>query len=149
MLHQNKLIDLYYWPTPNGWKVSIALEEMMLPYKVHEINISKGEQYNKNFLKISPNNRIPAITDFNGPDGKPISLFESGAIIHYLGCKTALFIGNNDTEYHEIMKWLMWQMGGLGPMAGHHDWTLLKSYPTHSHDMDWKSKGFIQCLKKT
>lgn len=115
-------IDLYYWPTPNGWKVSIALEEMMLPYQTHAVNINKGEQFHPPFLEISPNNRIPAIIDHDGPDGQVISLFESGAILHYLGCKTSSFLGNTDVEYHETMKWLMWQMGGLGPMAGqaHH-----------------------------
>ena len=117
-----KPIDLYYWPTPNGWKISIALEEMMLPYQTHAVDITKGEQFEKSFLKISPNNRIPAIIDHDGPNSKPISLFESGAILHYLGLKTSSFLGQNDTEYHETMKWLMWQMGGLGPMAGqaHH-----------------------------
>ena len=116
------VIDLYYWPTPNGWKVSIALEEMRLPYKTKIININRGEQFEDEFLKISPNNRIPAITDFNGPHGQEISLFESGAILHYLAIKTSSFLGNNQSEYFETMKWLMWQMGGLGPMAGqaHH-----------------------------
>ena len=117
-----KIIDLYYWPTPNGWKVSIALEEMKIPYKTHLVNISRGEQFEKDFLEISPNNRIPAIRDFNGPGNREISLFESGAILHYLATKTSTFIGNNDYDYFETMKWLMWQMGGLGPMAGqaHH-----------------------------
>ena len=117
-----KIIDLYYWPTPNGWKVSIALEEMKIPYKTHLVNINTGEQFEKDFLEISPNNRIPAIRDYNGPDNQQISLFESGAILHYLATKTSTFIGNNDNDYFETMKWLMWQMGGLGPMAGqaHH-----------------------------
>lgn len=117
-----KSIDLYYWPTPNGWKVSIALEEMKLPYNTHPININKGEQFDENFLKIAPNNRVPAIKDHDGPENKIITLFESGAILHYLALKTSSFIGNNNTDYHETMKWLMWQMGGLGPMAGqaHH-----------------------------
>ncbi len=118
----DKIIDLFYWPTPNGWKVSIALEEMKLPYKTHAVNISKGDQFEKSFLDIAPNNRIPAIRDYQGPEGKKISLFESGAILHYLALKTSSFIGNNDSDYYETMKWLMWQMGGLGPMAGqaHH-----------------------------
>ena len=118
----HKTIDLYYWPTPNGWKVSIALEEMKIPYKTHLVNINTGEQFEKDFLEISPNNRIPAIRDYNGPDNQQISLFESGAILHYLATKTSTFIGNNDNDYFETMKWLMWQMGGLGPMAGqaHH-----------------------------
>ncbi len=117
-----KIIDLYYWPTPNGWKVSIALEEMNLPYEIYPININKGEQFEKNFLNIAPNNRVPAIKDHDGPENQAITLFESGAILHYLALKTSSFIGNNNSEYHETMKWLMWQMGGLGPMAGqaHH-----------------------------
>ena len=118
----DKIIDLFYWPTPNGWKVSIALEEMKLPFKTHEVNISRGDQFEKTFLDIAPNNRIPAIKDYQGPEGQEISLFESGAILHYLALKTSSFIGNNDRDYYETMKWLMWQMGGLGPMAGqaHH-----------------------------
>ena len=117
-----KNIDFYYWPTPNGWKVSIALEEMKLPYEIFPININKGEQFEKSFLDIAPNNRVPAIRDHNGPENKIISIFESGAILHYLALKTSSFIGSNNNEYHETMKWLMWQMGGLGPMAGqaHH-----------------------------
>ena len=117
-----KIIDLYYWPTPNGWKVSIALEEMNLPYKIYPVNINKGEQFKKNFLDIAPNNRVPAIKDHDGPENQAITLFESGAILHYLALKTSSFIGNNNSDYHETMKWLMWQMGGLGPMAGqaHH-----------------------------
>ena len=117
-----KEIDFYYWPTPNGWKISIALEEMNLPYKTHLVNINKGDQFKKDFLNLSPNNRIPAIQDPDGPGGQEISLFESGAILHYLAKKTSSFIGSNDIEYHETMQWLMWQMGGLGPMAGqaHH-----------------------------
>ncbi len=117
-----KIIDLYYWPTPNGWKVSIALEEMNLPYELYPININKGEQFKKNFLDIAPNNRVPAIKDHDGPENQAITLFESGAILHYLALKTSSFIGNNNSDYHETMKWLMWQMGGLGPMAGqaHH-----------------------------
>ena len=92
----DKIIDLFYWPTPNGWKVSIALEEMKLPFKTHEVNISKGDQFEKTFLDIAPNNRIPAIKDYQGPEGQEISLFESGAILHYLALKTSSFIGNND-----------------------------------------------------
>lgn len=115
-------IDLYYWPTPNGWKITIALEEMALPYKVHTVNIGEGEQFAPEFLKISPNNRMPAIIDPNGPDGHPISVFESGAILLYLSRKTGLFGGANLRERAEVESWLMWQMGGLGPMSGqaHH-----------------------------
>lgn len=115
-------IELYYWPTPNGWKISIALEEMNLPYTVKLVNIGKGEQFKPDFLKIAPNNRMPAIVDPDGPDGTPISIFESGAILQYLARKTGKFYGNSRRDEIEIDQWLMWQMGGLGPMAGqtHH-----------------------------
>lgn len=111
-------IDLYYWPTPNGWKVSIALEEMGLPYNVHMIDIGKGDQLEPDFLKIGPNNRIPVIVDPDGPDGKPISIFESGAILQYLARKTGKFYGESERDHVSVEQWLMWQMGGLGPMAG-------------------------------
>ncbi len=115
-------IDLYYWPTPNGWKISIALEEMNLPYNVHLIDIGKGEQFAPDFLRIAPNNRMPAIIDAQGPDDAPISLFESGAILQYLARKTGQFYGSTARQSLEIDQWLMWQMGGVGPMAGqaHH-----------------------------
>ncbi|WP_116600128.1 glutathione S-transferase N-terminal domain-containing protein [Primorskyibacter marinus] len=115
-------IDLYYWPTPNGWKVSIALEEMGLPYQTQLINIGKGDQFDPDFLKIAPNNRMPAITDPDGPDGAPISIFESGAILQYLARKTGTFCGADERARVAVDQWLMWQMGGLGPMAGqaHH-----------------------------
>jgi GSH-dependent disulfide-bond oxidoreductase len=117
-----KPIELYYWPTPNGWKISIALEEMGLPYELHLVNIGKGDQFDPDFLEIAPNNRMPAIIDPEGPDGKPISVFESAAILMYLGRKTGKFYGSNERERVEIEQWLMWQMGGVGPMAGqaHH-----------------------------
>jgi GST-like protein len=115
-------IDLYFWPTPNGWKVSIALEEFALPYTTHLVNIGKGDQFKPEFLQISPNNRMPAITDPNGPDGAPISIFESGAILQYLARKTGQFSGATERDRIAVDQWLMWQMGGLGPMAGqaHH-----------------------------
>ena len=115
-------IDLYYWPTPNGWKISIALEEMGLPYALHLINIGAGDQFKPDFLKIAPNNRMPAITDPEGPDGKPISIFESGAILQYLARKTGRFYGESERDRVAVDQWLMWQMGGVGPMAGqaHH-----------------------------
>ncbi len=115
-------IDLYYWPTPNGWKISIMLEECGLPYKVHLVNIGQGDQFKPEFLAISPNNRMPAIVDHDGPDGKPISVFESGAILQYLGRKTGKFYPAEERARVEVEQWLMWQMGGLGPMAGqtHH-----------------------------
>ena len=115
-------IELYYWPTPNGWKVSIALEEMGLPYKVNLVNIGAGDQFQPDFLKIAPNNRMPAIIDPDGPDGALISIFESGAILQYLARKTGQFCGSTERERIAVDQWLMWQMGGLGPMAGqaHH-----------------------------
>ncbi|CUH52530.1 glutathione S-transferase N-terminal domain-containing protein [Shimia marina] len=115
-------IDLYYWPTPNGWKVSIALEEMGLPYTTHLINIGNGDQFAPEFLKIAPNNRMPAIVDPDGPDGTPLSVFESGAILSYLARKTGSFMGKTARDRVAVEEWLMWQMGGLGPMAGqtHH-----------------------------
>ncbi len=116
------MIDLYYWPTPNGWKIAIALEEMELPYEVHPVNIGKGEQFAPEFLAISPNNRMPAIVDPEATDGAPISVFESGAILQYLTRKSGRFFGANERARVEVGQWLFWQMGGLGPMAGqaHH-----------------------------
>lgn len=115
-------ISLFYWPTPNGWKISIALEEMALPYAVTLIDISAGDQFAPDFLKIAPNNRMPAIIDPEGPDGDAVSLFESGAILQYLARKTGQFYGTTARERLAVDQWLMWQMGGLGPMAGqaHH-----------------------------
>ena len=116
------MIDLYYWPTPNGHKISIALEEMGLDYQVFPINILKDDQFQPDFLKISPNNKIPAILDQDGPNGEPISIFESGAILQYLGRKTGLFYPEDETKRVHVEQWLMWQMGGFGPMLGqnHH-----------------------------
>ena len=111
-------ITLHYWPTPNGWKISIMLEECGLPYIVHPVDISKGEQFAPEFLAISPNNRIPAIVDPDGPGGRPISVFESGAILQYLGRKTGKFYPRNERARTAVEEWLFWQMGGLGPMAG-------------------------------
>ncbi|SPH17091.1 Disulfide-bond oxidoreductase YfcG [Defluviimonas aquaemixtae] len=115
-------IALYYWPTPNGWKISIALEEMGLPYETHLVNIGAGDQYKPEFLKISPNNRMPAIVDPDGPDGKPVSVFESGAILMYLARKTGKFYGASERDRIAVEEWLTWQIGGVGPMAGqaHH-----------------------------
>lgn len=116
------MIDLYYWTTPNGHKVSLFLEEAGLPYRIHPINIGKGEQFAPDFLKIAPNNRIPAIVDQDAADGQPLSLFESGAILLYLAEKTGQFIAKDLRGRQETLQWLFWQMGGLGPMAGqnHH-----------------------------
>lgn len=115
-------IELYYWPTPNGYKISIMLEECRLPYEVKYINIGRGDQFDPDFLKIAPNNRMPAIVDSNGPGGKPISIFESGAILQYLGRKTGKYYPKRERAQVEVDQWLHWQMGGVGPMAGqaHH-----------------------------
>ncbi len=116
------MIDLYTWSTPNGRKVSIMLEECGLPYKVHAINIGKGEQHTPEFLAINPNNRIPAIVDSEGPGGKPLPLFESGAILIYLAEKTGKFMPRDARTRLICLQWLMFQMGGVGPMFGqaHH-----------------------------
>jgi GST-like protein len=116
------MIDLYTWNTPNGRKISVALEEMGLPYKVHTVSISKNEQFEPAFLAISPNNRIPAIVDPDGPGGAPISVFESGAILLYLAEKTGQFLPKDTRGKVAVTEWLMWQMGGFGPMPGqvHH-----------------------------
>lgn len=115
-------IELFYWPTPNGWKITIALGEMDLPYNLNLVNIGKGDQFKADFLRISPNNRMPAIIDPDGPDGQPISIFESGAILQYLARKSGKFYGSSEREHVEIEEWLFWQVGGVGPMAGqaHH-----------------------------
>lgn len=113
------MIDLYYWPTPNGWKVSILLEECGLPYRMCPVNIGRGEQFAPDFLRISPNNRMPAIVDHDPVGGgDPIALFESGAILIYLAEKTGRCLPTALRERHACLQWLMWQMGGLGPMAG-------------------------------
>ena len=116
------MIDLYTWSTPNGRKVSIMLEECALPYRVHPINIGKGEQFTPEFLALNPNNRIPAIVDSEGPDGKPLPLFESGAILIYLAEKTGKFMPRDPRMRLICLQWLMFQMGGVGPMFGqaHH-----------------------------
>lgn len=116
------MIDVYSWPTPNGHKVHIMLEECGLAYRAIPIDISAGDQFKPEFLAISPNNKIPAIVDADGPDGQPISLFESGAILLYLAGKTGKFLGNTDREKYDTLQWLMFQMGGFGPMLGqaHH-----------------------------
>jgi GSH-dependent disulfide-bond oxidoreductase len=117
-----KPIELYYWPTPNGHKITIMLEECGLPYEIKPINIGKGDQFAASFLAIAPNNRMPAIVDPDGPGGQPISVFESGAILQYLGRKTGKFYPKDERARVAVDEWLFWQMGGLGPMAGqaHH-----------------------------
>jgi GSH-dependent disulfide-bond oxidoreductase len=116
------MIDVFSWPTPNGHKVHVMLEECGLPYRSIPVNIGAGDQFKPQFLAISPNNKIPAITDPDGPDGQPISLFESGAILVYLAAKTGKFMPKGDRAKYEMLQWLMFQMGGVGPMLGqaHH-----------------------------
>ena len=111
-------IEIFYWPTPNGHKVTIMAEECGLPYVIRPVNIGRGEQFKPAFLKISPNNRMPAIVDPDGPGGRPISVFESGAILQYLGRKTGKFYPADERKRVEVEEWLYWQMGNLGPMAG-------------------------------
>jgi GST-like protein len=135
-------IELHTWGTPNGRKISVALEEMGLPYTVHPINISKGEQFNPAFLKISPNNRIPAIVDPDGPGGAPISVFESGAILLYLGEKTGKFWPKGDLRAQvPVLEWLMWQMGGFGPMPGQvHHFLMVKDEADRKYGLERYSK---------
>lgn len=117
-----KPIEVYFWPTPNGFKITVMLEECKLPYVIRPVNIGRGDQFKPEFLAISPNNRMPAIVDPNGPGGKPISVFESGAILQYLARKTGKFYPANERRRVEADEWLFWQIGGVGPMAGqaHH-----------------------------
>ena len=113
-----KPIELYFWPTPNGWKISIALEEMGLAYELKPVNIGASEQFKPDFLAISPNNRMPAIIDPDGPGGAPISVFESGAILQYLGRKSGKFYPRAERERVVVDEWLFWQMANVGPMFG-------------------------------
>ncbi len=112
------MIDLYFWPTPNGHKITLMLEETGLPYTIHPVNISKGEQFAPDFLTISPNNRMPAIVDHDPGDGEPLGIFESGAILLYLAKKAKRFAGDTLRERVAVKEWLFWQVGGLGPMVG-------------------------------
>ena len=112
------MIDLYYAPTPNGWKITIMLEECSLPYRIIPVNLGKGDQFKPEFLAISPNNRMPVIVDDDGPQGEKISVFESGAILLYLGEKTGKFLPSHQIDRIKVLEWLFWQVGGLGPMAG-------------------------------
>ena len=115
-------IEVYYWPTPNGHKITMMLEECGVAYEIKFVSIGRGEQFEPEFLAISPNNRMPAIVDPDGPSGEPVSIFETGAILQYLGRKTGQFYPLNERERIEVEQWLFWQMAGLGPMAGqaHH-----------------------------
>ena len=134
-------IELHTWGTPNGRKISIMLEECGLPYSVHKVDISKGEQHKPEFLKISPNNRIPAIVDPDGPGGKPISVFESGAILIYLADKTAKFLPKDPVAKYRTYEWLMWQMGGFGPMPGQvHHFLMVKDEADRRYGLERYSK---------
>ncbi len=115
-------VELYYWPTPNGQKITIFLEETAVPYTLHPVDIGKGDQFSPEFLRISPNNKMPALVDPAGPDGKPIALFESGAILLYLAEKTGRFLPRDPFNRYQVIQWLMFQMSGVGPMLGqaHH-----------------------------
>jgi GST-like protein len=116
------MLDLYYWPTPNGWKVTIFLEETGLEYRIHPVNIGRGEQFEREFLGISPNNKIPALVDSDGPEGRPIALFESGAILMYLAEKTGRYLPTDIRRRYQVLQWVMFQVGHVGPMLGqaHH-----------------------------
>ena len=136
-------IQVYYWPTPNGHKITIALEEMGLPYEIVPVNIGRGDQFQPDFLAISPNNRMPAIIDPDGPGGRPISIFESGAILQYLGRKTGKFYPADERERTAVEEWVFWQMANLGPMAGQRNH--FRNYaPSFLHDQRQVAYGAIR-----
>ena len=139
-----KPIQLHYWPTPNGHKISIMLEELGLPYELHPVNIGRNEQFAPAFLKLSPNNRIPAILDPNGPGGRPISVFESGAILQYLGRKTGKFYPQDERARVAVDEWLMWQMGGLGPMTGQANHFVLYA----PEDVPYGKKRYVEEVRR-
>ena len=139
------MIDFYYWPTPNGWKVSILLEELGIPYKTRPINIGKGDQFKSEFLKISPNNRMPAIVD-NDVEGKPISIFESGAILLYLAGKTNQFIPETAEGRKEAIEWLFWQTGNQGPMAGQLSHFVNYAKGDHPYSHNRYANEYDRCL---
>ena len=133
------MIDFYYWPTPNGWKVSILLEELGLDYKTIPVNISKGDQFHPEFLAISPNNRMPAIVDHD-VEGEPVSVFESGAIMWYLAEKTGNFLPADARSRTQVMEWLFWQVGGQGPMAG--QLSHFVNYAPEDHDHSYSHERY-------
>lgn len=134
------MIDLHAFGTPNGRKITIALEEMGLPYKVHVVDITKDQQFDPAFLAISPNNKIPAIVDHEGPGGQPVSVFESGAILLYLGEKTGQFLPADLRPRIPVLEWLMWQMGGFGPMPGQVHHFLTVNGPDQRYGLERYSK---------
>ena len=144
----NKAIDFYYSPTPNGWKVSIMLEECGLPYNTILINLKKGEQFSSDFLKINPNKKIPAITDYDKNEN-PINVFESGAILLYLAEKTGKFIPDSIDERRKLTQWLFWQVGNLGPMGGQHShfWNYAPTSEKQSYAADRYADEYKKCLE--
>jgi len=139
------MIDFYYWPTPNGWKVSILLEELGIDYKMIPVNIRAGDQFSPEFLKISPNNRMPAIIDHD-VDGDPISVFESGAILLYLSRKYARFAPHDSRERVRLDEWLMWQVGNLGPMAGQHSHFFNYAQGDHPYSAKRYANEYNRCI---
>ena len=140
------MIDLYYWPTPNGWKVSIMLEECGLEYRTIPVDIGGGDQFKPEFLRISPNNRMPAIVDHEPPgDGKPLSLFESGAILEYLADKTGKFLPRSDRARYAVLQWVHWQMANLGPMMGNanHFKNYAQQLVDDPHQLAYGTKRFM------
>ena len=143
------MIDFYYWPTPNGWKVSIMLEECGLQYKVIPVNISNGDQFSSEFLALSPNNRIPAIVDHHPPSHyteRPIQIFESGAILLYLAKKKNLLFPQKPEEEKEVLEWLYWQVGNLGPMAGQLSHFINYADGEHPYSKTRYANEYIRCL---
>ena len=139
------MIDFYYWPTPNGWKVSILLEELEIDYKMIPVNIRAGDQFKPDFLDISPNNRMPAIVDHD-VDGEPISVFESGAILLYLAQKCRQFIPDEYRERIQVYEWLMWQVGNLGPMAGQHSHFFNYAQGDHPYSAERYKNEYNRCI---
>ena len=143
------MIDFYYWPTPNGWKVSIMLEECGLPYRMIPVNISKGEQFAPDFLAISPNNRMPAIVDTDPPaeyGGNPVPIFESGAILIHLARKTGKFLPTDPLAEKETLEWLFWQVGNLGPMAGQHSHFWNYAEGEHDYSATRYANEYNRCI---
>ncbi|MCP1676749.1 GST-like protein [Natronocella acetinitrilica] len=139
------MIDFYYWPTPNGWKVSIMLEECGLDYRMIPVNIGKGDQFKPEFLRISPNNRIPAIVDFDVP-GEPLPVFEAGAILIHLAGKTERFHPTDARARKEMLEWLFWQTGNLGPMAGQVSHFVNYAEGEHTYSRERYSREYNRCL---
>ncbi len=139
------MIDFYYWPTPNGWKVSIMLEETGLPYNLVPVNIGKGDQFKPEFMAISPNNRMPAIVDHDAPDG-PLPIFESGAILLHLAEKAGRFMPTDPRGRKEMMEWLFWQVGNLGPMAGQLSHFVNYAQGEHTYSRQRYANEYNRCL---